>query len=277
MMTVRFWRAEIASDAEGLLTECAPMRFPVDLTRLAVKRGITKVHFRPMPCDGAIGVAEDGFVVHLQSRKEQLVPAPAVDSSALSPRQRFTLAHEISHTFFYGPDLKRVEPHPSQRLLEDSCNYAAARLLLPANLLRYEIGRNRKVDSIEMACDLASTAHVSTEVLLQRLDELEDLKETDYALLALRKEERAKIIVIAVCSQGVFREFVRPTLFAAPPKWVQRMVPELSAATGAVHRIPHRNGGEFVSRCVLNERAQRQILVESRLDASPRSARSSTD
>lgn len=77
--TVRFWRAEVASEAEGLLRECGPARFPVDLTRLAVKRGITKIHFRPMLCDGAIGLAEDGFVVHIQSREEQLVPTSAVD------------------------------------------------------------------------------------------------------------------------------------------------------------------------------------------------------
>lgn len=129
-----------------------------------------------MPCDGAIGVAEDGFVVHIQSRKHQLVPAPAVDSSALSPRQRFTLAHEISHTFFYGRDLKRVRPHPSERLLEDSCNYAAGRLLLPED-----------------------------------------------------------------------------------------------------HRSPHKDGGEFVSRCLVNERAKRQILLESRLEASARRTRKATD
>src|SRR5205809_3791406 len=97
--SVPSWRRTISSAVESLISECAPLRFPVDLTRLAVRQGIVQIHFRPMPCDGAIEVKQDGFVVHMKAAKEQIVPAETVASSKLSPRQRFTFAHEISHTF----------------------------------------------------------------------------------------------------------------------------------------------------------------------------------
>lgn len=261
-----FWRAQVSSAVEYLLTQCAPVRFPVDLTRLAIKREIVRIHFRPMPCGGAIEVVADGFAVHMQATKEQLVSTSAVDSSALSARQRFTLAHEICHTFFYDASRKPSKPHPNPRLLESLCNYGAQRLLLPDHLVEREIGTGRRFDSIEMACDLACAARVSIEVLLQRLDALYRLKETDYALLTFRTEDGGRIVTTGACLSGVFGRFPRPTLYAAPPKWVRRIAPELSAPTGAVHRSPRSDGWEFVSRSVASKESPGQVLVESRLD-----------
>jgi hypothetical protein len=219
-----------------------------------------------MPCDGAIEVTADGFVVHMQSTKEQLVATSAVDSSALSPRQRFTLAHEISHTFFYGAERRPIKPHPNLRLLENSCNYGAQGLLLPEHLIQREIGIGRRFDSIEMACDIASAAKVSAEVVLQRMEELEQLKETDYAILTFRKQDDNNLVTTGICLNGVFRELKRPTLYAAPPKWVGTIAPELTKPSGTVYRSPHRQGWEFVTRSVASRQSPGQVFVESRLD-----------
>ena len=269
-----FWQGQVSSAAEHLLGQCAPLRFPVDLTRLAIKQKIVRIHFRPMPCDGAIEATVDGFVVHLQSAKEQLVPTSAVDSTALSVRQRFTLGHEISHTFFYDAERRPCKPHPNPQLLESSCNRGAQRLLLPEHLLEREIGSGRRLDSIEMACDIASAAQVSVVVLLQRLDELEQLKETDYALLTFKTQNDGHLVTTGVCLSGVFGKLTRPMLHAVPPKWVERIAPDLRAPSGAVHRSAHSDGWEFVSRCVASKQSPGQVFFESRLDmvAAERSA-----
>jgi hypothetical protein len=219
-----------------------------------------------MPCAGAIEVVPGGFAVHLQAAKEQVVPTSAVDSTAMPPRQRFTLAHEICHTFFYDSSRKPVKPHPRPRLLEGLCNYGAQRLLLPDYLVEREIGVGRRFDSIEMAWDLVGAARVSIEVLLHRLNGLDQLKETDYALLTLRNRDDGGIVTTGFCLSGVFTRLQKPTLYAAPPKWVRRIAPELDSPTGTVHRSPHSDGWEFISRCVANKQSPGQVLVESRLD-----------
>jgi hypothetical protein len=222
-----------------------------------------------MPFDGAIEVVADEFVVHMRAPKDQLVPTFAVNSGALSARQRFTLAHEISHTFFYDASRKPCKPHPSQRLLESLCNYGAQRLLLPDHLVEREIGAGRRFDSIEMARDIASAAQVSVEVVLHRLDELERLKEADYALLTFEKQEDGSIVTTGVCLNGVFKKFPRPKLYVAPPKWVEKIAFDLSASTSAVRRSAYRDGWDFISRSVASKQSPNQLLLESRLDMSP--------
>jgi len=259
------WKERASSSAEYLLRECAPIQFPVDLIRLAVRRRILRIHFRPLPCDGAIEVVPDGFVVHLKSNKEQLVPVTAVDSSAMSSRQRFTLAHELSHTFFYDSKRQPIKPHPRRRLLESACNYGALHLLLPRNLLQREIGLGRRFDSVELACDIASTAQVSIESVLQRVDELEELKESEYALMAFRRQDDDTMVTTAVCLSGTFTTLPRPIPYTVPPKWVQQIVPDISTTSEVVHRLRYRDR-TFVSRRVTARRSAGCVLVESRVD-----------
>jgi hypothetical protein len=176
------------------------------------------------------------------------------------------LAHEISHTFFYDAARQPCKPHPTPRLLEDSCNHGAQRLLLPDYLIAREIGVGRRFDSIEMALDIAAAASVSTEVVLQRMDELDRLKEEDYALLSFRLQDDGGIVTTGACINGVFSKFPRPALYAPPPKWVWTIAPGLSAPSGAVHRSAYRDGWELVSRCVARKRSLAQVFVESRLE-----------
>lgn len=267
ILQMPLWQPRISSSAQFLIRQCAPLRFPIDLTKLAVKRGIREIHFRPMPCDGAIEATAEGFVVQLNSDKDQRVPSAAVDSAALSPRQRFTLAHEIGHTFFYDGARRAVRPHPNPRLLESLCNQAAQILLLPEFLIAREIGVGRRFDSIEMARDLASSARVSPEVVLQRLEGIENLKETDYALFSLRLRDDGMLITTGVCLHGgAFSTLPSPVLHAPPPKWLSSIMAASQSSVGVVHRSALGDGWEFASRCVHGNRVGDLVFVEIRVE-----------
>ncbi len=93
------------------------------------ERNIKRVQLLPeLKCDGFIEPAgstfADGFTMVLKK-------------GATEPRMRFTMAHEICHTFFYElvPALKFV-PHSPDQYEERLCNIGAAALLMPAAALK---------------------------------------------------------------------------------------------------------------------------------------------
>ncbi|MGH8659891.1 MAG: ImmA/IrrE family metallo-endopeptidase [Gammaproteobacteria bacterium] len=107
------------------------MQPPIDLRKLGERRGI-KVVERPIDADGLIFRAEDeGYVVVLNTRAQE-------------ERRRFTLAHEIAHTFFFdaegcrgyettasrGEVRREVDPEE-----EHLCDYGAAKILMPKGLI----------------------------------------------------------------------------------------------------------------------------------------------
>jgi hypothetical protein len=227
-----------------------------------------------MPCDGAIETAADGFVVYLNSNKDQLVPASAVDSAHLTLRQRFTLAHELGHTFFLDAVGKPLKPRPNIKLLESLCNQAAQYLLLPEFLLKKEIGFGRQFDSIEMARDLASNGRVSPEVVLQRMDSLRDLKAPDYALFCLRRQSDGVLQTTGVCFDDAgFGTLQRPQAHSSLPAWVTTIVPE-NATDGSVHRCTRDHAWEFVGRRVPGNRTGDLLFIEIKIEM--RAARAAT-
>jgi len=99
--------------------------FQWTLSKLAAARGVHTIRFRPMPVDGVVEVKGSGFEIQIRSDKDQAVPVSDVDSAALTTRERFTFAHEISHTFFYDAEFRPIRPKPSKQLLEALCNLGA--------------------------------------------------------------------------------------------------------------------------------------------------------
>jgi IrrE N-terminal-like domain len=98
-------------------------------------------------------------------------------------RLRFSIAHELAHTFFY--DLKTTSPKLSKKFssgggrtelenLERNCNTIASHLLLPTQMLAARFLRLKPItpDSI---IDLARTAGVSLQTLLLRIDKSDSL------------------------------------------------------------------------------------------------------
>jgi len=85
-----------------------------------------------------------------------------------SVRQRFTIAHEICHTFFYEivPELK-FRSHPTDSYEEALCNHGAAALLMPAE----DVIANSRAKDISIATleDLGRRYEVSIEAAFLRL------------------------------------------------------------------------------------------------------------
>lgn len=83
-------------------------------------------------------------------------------------RRRFTLAHEICHTFFYElvPEMKFV-PHKACEVEEHLCDVGAAELLMPRKQIRAAV--RDLAPCIESLKDLADQYSVSMSAMLVRL------------------------------------------------------------------------------------------------------------
>jgi IrrE N-terminal-like domain len=90
-------------------------------------------------------------------------------------RRRFSIAHEIVHTFFYemrGGCLKPKRQVPRGNRLEGACHKGAALLLVPDRFLPGELQGPGPIGARRIV-DLAGKFQVSIEVMLRRLDQLE--------------------------------------------------------------------------------------------------------
>lgn len=114
---------------------------------------------RDLDCDGLIEPLgrcyEDGFRVRL-------------NSSCTPARQRFTLAHEACHTFFYElVSEMKFKAHTPNDEEERLCNFGAAALLIPVTRLRRTLkGTQPSLDTLQM---LASEFGVSMPAMFLRL------------------------------------------------------------------------------------------------------------
>jgi Zn-dependent peptidase ImmA (M78 family) len=91
-----------------------------------------------------------------------------LNTLASASRRRFTLAHEICHTFFYElvPEIK-FAPHEPFEEEEHLCNVGAGELLMPESPLRSSVlGRTVSLDSLAW---LAAEYSVSISAMLLRL------------------------------------------------------------------------------------------------------------
>jgi len=130
---------------------------------------------------GALVPVPGGFEIYIRHPEPQdldvELPEPP---KLLSPRQRFTLAHEIAHTLFYTgvegvpvPNSKLTGQGTGKHLgLEEVCNHVATRLLVPKALLSGEINRElkdpEKIDA-DFVRAMAAKFRASYEVMLGRL------------------------------------------------------------------------------------------------------------
>jgi hypothetical protein len=129
---------------------------------LALRKVKDVSYRRNLGFDGQVeplgSTCEDGFRIVL-------------NRSARMTRNRFTLAHELCHTFFYEyvPEIK-FSPHSTDPAEERLCNLGAAELLMPAKLVRRIIkGQPICLDTLKR---VAAQFHVSNEAMVLRLNEL---------------------------------------------------------------------------------------------------------
>jgi hypothetical protein len=124
----------ISEQCSGLLDEAEISEAPVDLRLLASFRDIREIEVVQMTAAGELIPLKDGGMrVHLR----------ATDSEE---RRRFSLGHEITHTFFPDYKLERHERFEGligefnrKNRVECLCDFGAAQLLLPTKLFRPRI------------------------------------------------------------------------------------------------------------------------------------------
>ena len=94
-----------------------------------------------------------------------------MNRSASASRSRFSLAHELCHTFFYElvPEIKFL-PRPNDPAEERLCNLGAAELLMPAKLVKRE-SKDHQI-CLKTLEQLATFFRVSNEAMALRLNQL---------------------------------------------------------------------------------------------------------
>jgi hypothetical protein len=203
----------LSLNAETLSCAAARNQFPVLLRSLAERRKITSVEFRPLLVDAMLTTHPCGFRIFFNSNgddpvdlqeqflresREQLMPS----------RLRFSLAHELAHTFFY--DLSEGTPKLAKQFrsgggktelenLERNCNRIAAQMLLPTPMLKAALKGMKTVNPPSLL-ELAQRAGVSIEALVRRLSDQNTLLVDPYfrGCIVLIKEAHGVITVTAI-------------------------------------------------------------------------------
>ena len=157
--------------------------FPIDLNRIAAHRAVRRIEFAPLLTDGGLAVRKDGFIIYVRcdfGKGANLTALFARDGTGrtlpetIRRRARFTIAHEIAHTFGY--DQRRLPPAAlfdvktptSVRSLEFICNRIAGTLLLPEWWLTRQFSSGDWLEPTRLST-LATNAVVSRETLTRQL------------------------------------------------------------------------------------------------------------
>jgi DNA-binding transcriptional regulator/RsmH inhibitor MraZ len=236
MSGVRIDHQFIQGRVSGLLkraSEIESLRAPVNLALLARMQRVKIIDVRPMIPLGCIEAYEDGFRMFIRGRKLQSFEVhDRLVLDCLTPRQRFTVAHEIGHTFFFDPSaghpevLKRLPP---VQAIERLCQDAAGRMLLPGQLLAPFLDTEQPVDP-PLVLKIAREFRCSAEAVMRRLDQIEEAKRP-YAGLILAKQEDSQTdaTILAFC----WDPSTMRTAIPAQPKEYGKLAPLLGASLDA--------------------------------------------
>lgn len=178
----------LISEADSLASRASRNEFPILLRPIAERRKVTSVDFCPLLVDAMLTTHPAGFRILLNSdggRAQELTDRYLNESKLrmLLPRLRFSIAHELAHTFFY--DLTKTTPTLSKTFtsgggrtelenLERHCNTIASHLLLPTQMFKAGFLR-LKIITPESIANFARTAGVSLQTFLLRLDRCDSL------------------------------------------------------------------------------------------------------
>ncbi len=155
---------------------------PTALGVIAKRQTVATVTFCPLFVDGGIYLDDLGFHISVNCEASRCAEysrrwANDPTGSNLPPRMRFTLAHEIAHTYFF--DLTKKKPvskvdYTNPRTLhslERACHLTASELLLPETILAETITRGDLLRPIELR-KLAHNRRISPSAVVVRLAHL---------------------------------------------------------------------------------------------------------
>lgn len=228
----------ISSKVRALLEQSSrvngQLKPPVEPTRLAHFCRVLSVEPRPMVPEGVLVAVQGGFRIYFQSNFES--------QRGMRLRQRFTIAHELAHTFYYDSNdevPKPVKKSPTGDRLELLCHIGASQILMPDSLVNKLVQERGEPTSAEYIIDLAATFEVSSEVAIRRLHELRLIPEENFAAILVYTAAGGQQTIRAACfgpsllcyadmpKQGSdFTDWVRPMLSPSSTseelEWTQR-------------------------------------------------------
>jgi len=151
-----YLRRKALEEAEALGTWSNSGRLPTSIRRIAEKQLVKDIQFKPLIVEGAISVEPDGFLISIRSDKEEIGDLEKRLRSdptgrRLSHRVRFTLAHEIAHTFslISKPNLPRTKsiwrPENITHTRDGMSSHCGA-LLLPRRISRRNLQPRASID-----------------------------------------------------------------------------------------------------------------------------------
>lgn len=193
--------------------ELSKPALPVDLHSVAYVMGNIDIEFREMIPEAAVQLEGSRFKIYLQKNFQ--------DRPGARRRQRFSLAHEIAHTFFFDLQdglLRPVKGGPRGLRLEKACHEGARRLLIPERFLARELKKLAGAVHRHSVQQWANTFDVSVEVLLRELQR-DPVLESDEVSFALVNDGRIKFVIYPPWLKSIlpppvtdrpFEEWLRP-------------------------------------------------------------------
>jgi hypothetical protein len=191
----------------------------LELSRIGKRRGWLLLIPR-----GVLLPVEGGFEVYLRDQTHKDVDvSQAEPMDELSPRQRFSLAHEIAHTRFYK--FSESVPSPDNtisngRELEDVCDRAAACVLVPTGLLKNEIHEYGKEIDVEFVRSIASKFRTPLWVALERLSLVERSNIFERCIILARRHHSDAEIRALYYGVGLRPLLPRPTNYIRVTDWL---------------------------------------------------------
>jgi hypothetical protein len=171
---------------------------------------------------GVLLPVEGGFEVYLRDscRKDMDISEPETESG-LSPRQRFSLAHEIAHTFFYK--LSDSTPAPEEVTneleLEKTCDRTAGHILIPTNLLKREVGDYQRIDA-SLVRSIAHKFRTSLTVAMERLTTVEPSNPIERCILLVRRLNGDGQIRAMYFGVGLLPTLPQPRRYTRLTEWM---------------------------------------------------------
>lgn len=202
---------------------------PVALKSIAERCGVSRVEFRPLLIDGGLAIADRKFVVYVnceKSRAGELSNQFAQDGGRTLPkRARFTIAHELVHTFFFdqsgvAPKSKlRATHHKEHDSLEQVCDYGANLLLVPPHQLMRQLEGISEL-SPRVIIDLATDFNVSLQTLLISLKGLDFCGSHKFFAALVSKKDNSLVV------QTTAADLVTKHMFSAvkPNERIERSI-----------------------------------------------------
>lgn len=215
----------VIEEAARLLSRYAKVRGtlrpPINPEELAGFCAVLGIQRRPMIPEGVLEPVPDGFKVHLQSNFAY--------RHGRKSRNRFTVAHELVHTFFYernGGVPKPMRGSPKGQRLERLCHIGASQILVPDLLLKWEVNHSGEVAAAETISKLAKMFEVSLEVMMRRLQELQLIADANFAAILVDAVEGGRRLIRAACYGPILlSQVVAPRRGLDFDSWVRQLQP----------------------------------------------------